>query len=691
MENISKNKRKIHFRGGRMKMIDEKTTKEPENTKKEEPQTELEKSNNSKPNVIFSPGDNIFEEYTIIDPLNISSGEADLYQVKKDENIYILKLYRFGYTPKKEIYKKLEKLYNSASENFLHIIKYGFIDSLKRHYEIQEYIPLNLSDFIKKSGKIEPDTAKNILDKLTQAIHALHQEDIIHRDIKPSNILIRNTNPPIPIIADIGIASVIEPGESRRYHTSVRRTLMYSPPESKTGIIGKEVDYWALGIIMLEIISGKHPYEGLKSEIIDYYLTIKPVPISEDINPEWERLIKGLLTRNLKKRWGFEQIMAWQKGEKDIPVYFEGGEEIMSAYSANRVPLTIFGKAIFTLEELTNFIVSSPKNWEEACKFLMRGKISGWIQWEVKDEKLASVVDDIREEENVSVDLLLFRTIYKMNPSAHFAFKGKLLGRKTPWNFNNLVKLLRDYYESLNDSSKDLKDLMNYILNEKLFSQYLKLLPENPDDPKGDKEKIDSIVRLENSILKIKDLPRKIITYILALTGEKEQIVKNIKRNLNEKIYPESKDFSIAQSIVYKEDNIDGELLMKIKKFTDNSGYLVDDLKKLFNDQFKTYLRWIFEKKQSDEDQIILDIFYNKLYSQYLKYLKRPTKEIEKIEEIEKLLTEYEKNYEKALVYYILEYDAFEEIKQGVLKKYDNKLIDNDEMDTILNEFRKNN
>jgi len=324
-----------------MKMTDWKTNKEPENKKnkkiikdqvhksKNGPITikKYTKSNNTKPNVMFSPGDNIFEEYTIIDPLNISSGEADLYQVKKDEKIYILKLYRFGYTPKKEIYKKLEKLYNSASENFLHIIKYGFIDSLKRHYEIQEYIPLNLSDFIKKSGKIEPDTAKNILDKLTQAIHALHQEDIIHRDIKPSNILIRNTNPLNLILTDFAISSLLDPEFSKKI-TTIRRSIMYSSPESKTGIIGKGVDYWALGIIMLEIISGKHPYEGLENEMVDYYLSIKPVPIPEDINPEWERLIKGLLTRNPEKRWGYIQIISWQKGKKDIPVYFEEMKEI---------------------------------------------------------------------------------------------------------------------------------------------------------------------------------------------------------------------------------------------------------------------------------------------------------------------------------------------------------------------------
>ena len=283
-------------------------TKKDKDYKKNELITKIKKLKSVESGIIFSPGDDILKEYKIIEPLYTISGEADLYQIKKDNDIFILKLYRYGHIPKKEIYKKIEKLYKSAPEYFIRIIEFGHIDTFNRYYEIQEYIPKSLEDLLKKNEKIEIDISKNILDKLTQAIHTLHQEGIIHRDIKPSNILIRNTNPLSLVLTDFAISSLLDPGLSNKI-TSIRRSVMYSSPESRTGIVGKEVDYWALGIIMLEIITGEYPYDGLNEEVVDYYLSIKPVPIPEDINPEWGRLIKGLLTRNPEKRWGYTQII----------------------------------------------------------------------------------------------------------------------------------------------------------------------------------------------------------------------------------------------------------------------------------------------------------------------------------------------------------------------------------------------
>jgi len=302
-------------------------TKKDKDYKKNESITKIKKSKSVESGIMFSSGDNILKEYTIVEPLETLSGEADLYRVEKDKKIFILKLYRYGHIPKKEIYKKIEKLYKSAPEYFIRIIEFGHIDTFNRYYEIQEYIPKSLEDLLKKNEKIEIDITKNILDKLTQAIHTLHQEGIIHRDIKPSNILIRNTNPLNLVLTDFAISSLLDPELSKKI-TSIRRSVMYSSPESRTGIIGKELDYWTLGIIMLEIMTGKHPYNGLNEEMIDYYLSIKPVPIPKDINQEWGRLIKGLLTRNPEKRWGYTQIISWQKGEKDIPVYFEETQEI---------------------------------------------------------------------------------------------------------------------------------------------------------------------------------------------------------------------------------------------------------------------------------------------------------------------------------------------------------------------------
>ncbi|MDP7052240.1 MAG: hypothetical protein QF600_09965, partial [Verrucomicrobiota bacterium] len=52
-----------------------------------------------------------FEEYTLQEPLRVTSGEADLWFIADSQGTgYVLKLYRYGIKPKKEITEKIRSL-----------------------------------------------------------------------------------------------------------------------------------------------------------------------------------------------------------------------------------------------------------------------------------------------------------------------------------------------------------------------------------------------------------------------------------------------------------------------------------------------------------------------------------------------------------------------------------------------------
>ena len=128
----------------------------------------------------------------------------------------------------------------------------------------------------------------------------------------------------MPVLTDFGIASVLAGNISRRL-TNKSRTVDYAAPEALSGVIGKEADYWSLGIILMELFTGKHPFENISHGLINLYLTSKPMPIPENLEEEWQCLFKGLLTRDFKGRWGYEQVRSWLDGKyKDIPFYYEG-------------------------------------------------------------------------------------------------------------------------------------------------------------------------------------------------------------------------------------------------------------------------------------------------------------------------------------------------------------------------------
>ena len=118
------------------------------------------------------------------------------------------------------------------------------------------------------------------LDQVLAWIHGigagvgyLHDHGIVHRDLKPGNIF---CDEGIVKIGDYGLSKFISCSR-RSGQTESVGTVHYMAPEVANGRYGKEIDIYALGVVLFEMLTGRVPFDGESvGEVLMKHLTAKP-------------------------------------------------------------------------------------------------------------------------------------------------------------------------------------------------------------------------------------------------------------------------------------------------------------------------------------------------------------------------------------------------------------------------------
>ena len=148
-------------------------------------------------------------------------------------------------------------------------------DDLGEAWVVMEYVSgYSLKDAIDRNPNGLPrEEVDQWFRGIAAGVQYLHDHGIVHRDLKPGNIF---DDGGIVKIGDYGLSKFISCSR-RSGQTESVGTFHYMAPEIGKGIYGKEIDTYALGIVLYEMLTGRVPFEGESSqEIIMKHLTADP-------------------------------------------------------------------------------------------------------------------------------------------------------------------------------------------------------------------------------------------------------------------------------------------------------------------------------------------------------------------------------------------------------------------------------
>ena len=317
-------------------------------------------------------------EGRVVSCISHNSGEAEIYVVEnKKQEQFVLKYYRTGIVPKQEIVTLLAKLQHKG---LVQIYRLG--QHWGRFFELMTYCrggPVSKRDKDNKSVYLpmRGQQFEQVVETLNETLHYLHTMGIIHRDIKPANILVQDMEAAELKITDFGISSLLDlqDGNTERA-TNVNRTEGYAAPEVYSGLTRREVDYYALGITFYVFLTDKDPFQKLNPRQV-MCLTVQGkvvehlfgTPEGSKLSPRYRTLLTGLLATANEKRWGFEEISRWLKGE-DIKVEI-GASTSLPEFRAG-------GLSINSLNQMADALLQNKKS-EQWQRFLTQGDLSSWV------------------------------------------------------------------------------------------------------------------------------------------------------------------------------------------------------------------------------------------------------------------------------------------------------------------------
>jgi hypothetical protein len=188
-------------------------------------------------------------------------------------------------------------------------------------------------------ARFEPTRLRAAFRQLADALCAVHRAGLVHRDVKPPNV--RVTPEGRVVLLDFGLVANIA-GDQASLLQLVGTPAYMAPEQAESGRVGPEADWYAVGAMLFQALTGKLPFEGAPLQVMIRKQREEPPPpstLAEGVPPDLDALCVRLMRFEPRQRpTGIEVLRAFggdvsggaagARSHTHVPPFVGRGEEL---------------------------------------------------------------------------------------------------------------------------------------------------------------------------------------------------------------------------------------------------------------------------------------------------------------------------------------------------------------------------